>query len=211
MTTLHSLNNEFAVEHEALENELQEAQQRCIDYENEREKGCDSCRSLTKQNKENQLDIERLSNENEQLINDINMMKVLIYRLNVQLENYQEMLRKHDGKPIRQRESTSIATINYENVENIDWGCVQTNVLAPLLNAYQETIREKTNLIKQCEMELNQITGRIKDILAENEELYTQIDNLKDCNDTWNVEKVRLTAQFDACRYNYHLEFFFFL
>lgn len=207
VTTLHSLNNEFAVEHEKLENELQEAQQRCMDYESEREKGCESCRSLAKQNKENQLEIDRLSNENEQLVSDINMMKVLIYRLNVQLENYQEMLRKQDvdGQKYgrarnRQIGHETVSTINYENIASIDWGCVQSHVLAPLLNAYQETIREKTNLVKQYEAELNQNTGRIKDILAENEGLYTQIEQMKQCNDAWTAEKVRIQAQLDTCR-----------
>lgn len=203
---MHSLNNEFAIEHEKLENELEEAQQRCMEYEREREKGCDSCRSLTKQNKENQLEIDRLSNENVQLVSDINMMKVLIYRLNVQLENYQETLRKQDvdGKygRIRNRQPghDNVTTINYENIASIDWGCVQQHVLAPLLNAYQETIREKTNLVKQYEVELNQNTGRIKDILAENEELYTQIEQMKQRNETWAAEKVRLQAQLDTCR-----------
>lgn len=207
---MHSLNNEFAVEHEKLETELQEAQQRCANYEMEREKGCDSCRSLAKQNKENQLEINRLSNENEQFVSDINMMKVLIYRLNVQLENYQEMLRKHniDGKSSARTRNChhgtagqdTMSAINYENIASIDWGCVQTHVLAPLLNAYQETIREKQNLVKQYETELNQMTGRIKDILIENERFCTQIEQLKQCNDTWKSEKVRLQAQLDACR-----------
>lgn len=208
VTTLHSLNNEFAVEHKRLESDLQATEQRCNDYERERQKGCGSCRTLTTQNDENQLEIDRLSNENGQLASDINMMKVLIYRLNVQLENYQEMLRKHDadGKHIhgcnRAHDTATAAatTINYENIACIDWGSVHSHVLAPLLNAYQETIKEKTNLVKQYETELNQTTGRIKDILAENEELYAQVENMKQCNDTWNAEKVRLQAQLDVCR-----------
>lgn len=206
MTTLHSLNNEFAVEHEKLEHELQEAQQRCMDYDREREAGCDSCRSLAKQNKENHLDIDRLANENEQLHDDISMMKVLIYRLNVQLEHYQEKLRKQDADEnevaTRNRnENVSDMASNCENITSINWGCVKSHVLAPLLNAYQETIKEKTNLVKQYESELNQMTGRIKDILAENEQLHAEIDRLNECNDTWIVEKVRLDAQLDVCRF----------
>ncbi|XP_031635137.1 protein Cep89 homolog [Contarinia nasturtii] len=203
VTTLHSLNNEFAVEHEKLENELQESQQRCMEYEQEREKGCDSCRSLTKNNKENQLEIDRLFSENEQLVSDINMMKVLIYRLNVQLENYQELLRKqdNDGKYIHNRKHVhEMSAINYENIESIDWGCVQSFVLAPLLNAYQETIREKNNLVKQYETELNQESGRIKEILSENEGLHEQIEHMKQSDDSWHAEKVRLQAQLDVCR-----------
>lgn len=207
MTTLHSLNNEFAVEHERLENELQTIQQRCSDYECERRKGCDSCRTLAKENSEHQSEIDRLTNENEHLVSDISMMKVLIYRLNVQLENYQEMLRKQDadGKHShgrsRSHESHSATAIYFENIDAIDWGSVHSHVLAPLLNAYQETIKEKNNLVKQYEVELNQISGRIKDVLAENDELHAQIENMKQMNDTWNAEKVRLQAQLDVCRW----------
>lgn len=206
MTTLHSLNNEFAVEHEKLQNELETIQQRCADYERERQKGCDSCRTLTIQKEENQVQIDRLTNENEQLNSDISMMKVLIYRLNVQLENYQEMLRKHniDEKhgygSNRKTDGTSAAAVNYENIESIDWGCVHSHVLAPLLNAYQDTIKEKNNLVKQYEVELNQITGKIKDIIAENQELHANIENMKQLSDNWQAEKVRIQAQLDVCR-----------
>lgn len=209
MTTLHCLNNEFAAEHEKLQNELQTVQRRCADYEQERQKGCESCRTLAKQNQENQLDINRLSNENGQLNSDMSMMKVLIYRLNVQLENYQEMLRKQDidgknaygsNRKVDGTSAAAAATIDFENIESIDWGCVHSHVLAPLLNAYQESIKEKSNLVKQYEVELNQTTGRIKDIIAENEELYANIENIKQLNDNWQAEKVRLQAQVDVCR-----------
>lgn len=183
VTTLQTLNNEFAVEHKRLEHEMQVVQQRCDKYEHD--------------NADYQLQIDGLTSENRQLINDIDMMKVLIYRLNVQLENYQEMLRKlnrHDNL------ATATAQTNFENIESIDWGCVQSHVLAPLLNAYQETIKEKNGLVKQYECELNQMTGRIKDILSENEALHAQIDDIKQTNDAWQAEKVRLQAQLDVCR-----------
>lgn len=207
MTTLHSLNSEFAIEHEHLENELQTLEQRCIEYERERQKSCDSCRSLAEQNTEHRSEIDRLSHENDQLVSDINMMKVLIYRLNVQLEHHQEIIRKQDGDGKYSIEraychgsvpAPSPMTLN--NIDAIDWGTVHSHVLAPLMNAYQETIKEKINLIKQYESELNVVTGRIKDVLTENEELHAQIENLKQLNDTWNSEKVRLQAQVDVCR-----------
>lgn len=209
VTTLQTLNNEFAVEHKRLEHEMSALQQRCNDFEHEREMGCDSCRMLAKQNTDYQLEIDRTISENQQLVNDIGMMKVLIYRLNVQLENYQEMLRKQnrDGKASVHREhadnlttTTTTAQINFENIESIDWGCVQSHVLAPLLNAYQETIKEKNSLVKQYEIELNQLTGQIKDVLNENEVLHEQIDDIKQANDAWQAEKVRLQAQLDVCR-----------
>lgn len=204
------MNNEFAIEHERLENELQTVQKRCMEYERDRQDGCESCRSLTKQNTEYCSQIDQITNENKQLANDINMMKVLIYRLNVQLENSQEMLRKQDGdvKLSHGRNrchetatmSATTTPITLDNIDAIDWGSVHSHVLAPLLNAYQDTIKEKTHLIKQYESELNLITGQIKDILTENEELHAQIDTIKQLNDSWNADKVRLQAQLDVCR-----------
>lgn len=207
---MQALNNEFAAEHKRYEHEIHLLQQRCDEFEHDREMGCDACRMLTEQNADFQLKIDEMASENQQLVNDIDMMKVLIYRLNVQLENYQEMLRKlnrNEKVTSFQREkvgnlapTTSTPTTNETNFESIDWGCVQSHVLAPLLNAYQETIKEKNGLVKQYETELNQMTGRIKDILSENEALHEQIDDLKQANDTWQAEKVRLQAQLDVCR-----------
>lgn len=207
VTTLQTLNNKFAIEHERFEHEINVLQQRCDEYEHDREMGCDSCRMLTKQNADYQLKIDGMASENQQLVNDIGMMKVLIYRLNVQLENYQEMLRKlnRDDKisSIQRENVGKLATTtitNFENIESIDWGHVQSHVLAPLLNAYQDTIKEKTGLVKQYEFELNQMTGRIKDILSENDALHVRIDAIKQANDAWQMEKVRQQSQLDVCR-----------
>lgn len=197
MTTLHSVNNEFAIEYENLEKELQEAKRRCRSYEQLCEKGCNSCDTLAKKNEEKDKEIERLSTTNEQIISDMNMMKILIFRLNLQLENYQEMLRQQD----KLTHIRKISVKNYENVvDSIDWGCTKAHILAPLLNAYQETIREKNHLVEQYEAELNQETGRIKDILAENEKLYEKIEIMKECNETSNMENVRMQAQLDVFR-----------
>lgn len=201
---LHALNNEFAAEHETLQNDMQKLQQRCTEYEKERAKGCKSCRSLSDENDYHQSKLNDLTQENEQLANDINMMKILIYRLNVQLENYQEVVRKkgqaetnehHRGPAVHQ--STNL---NCNTIDSIDWGGIDSNVLSPLLNAYQEIIREKTNLVRQYETELSQMTGRLKDIVCENEKFCEEVENLKQENETWSSEKVRLQAQLDVCR-----------
>lgn len=211
---MQTLNNEFAVEHKRYEHAIHMLQQRCDEYERDHEMGCDSCRQLTKQNADYQSEIDAIGSENQQLINDIGMMKVLIYRLNVQLENYQETLRKqnrNEKKSSIHRENVMTSTMTattttvtplakFENIDGINWGCVESHVLAPLLNAYHETIKEKNGLVKQYENELNHMTGRIKDILSENEAIHEQIDDLKQANDAWQAEKVRLQAQLDVCR-----------
>lgn len=194
VTILHSLNNEFAAEHEKLQNDFHQLQQRCDDYEKDRKNGCDSCRKLSTENDQYQIEIKRLSQDTDQLISDINMMKILIYRLNVQLENYQEIIRKRDG------DDKTITSIHNENVQDIVWGNVNFNVLAPLLNAYQESIKEKTNLVKQYEHEINRVTGHLKDIMAENEQFAEDIEQFKQKSEIWTAEKIRLQAQLDVCR-----------
>lgn len=201
---LHTLNNEFATEQEELQESLQRLQNKCDKYESDQLKGCDSCKTLIIEIEENHSTISQLSQENEQLINDTNMMKVLIYRLNVQLESYQETLRKKDGDNKDDRNicftDKNLFTFNNYKIESIDWGGIESNILAPLLSAYHETIKEKTNLVKRYENEMSHTSGRLKDILAENEKMFTEIENLKQENDSWTAERERLQALLDVCR-----------
>lgn len=194
---LHTLNNEFAMEQQRLQN-------KCDNYESEQSKGCNSCASLVIEIEENHLTIAQLSQENEQLISDTNMMKVLIYRLNVQLESYQETLRKKEGETKDDRNicfaDKNLFTFSNYKIESIDWTGIQSNILAPLLSAYHETIKEKTNLVKQYENEMSHTCGRLKDILTENEKMFAEIENLKQENDSWTAERERLQALLDVCR-----------
>lgn len=204
VTTLHSLNNEFASEYKRIQNQMLSLQQQLDYLKAEQQKECNSCREFAKQKKVEHSEMTKLITNNKQLLDDSKMMKTLIYRLNMQLERYQERLRKcppNDGneiiKPQIQIDGT-LSTIHKS--ETTHWGTFDTHMLAPLLNAYQETINEKTELIKQYEMALNQCTGQIRDILMENEQMHTEMDNMKRMNDTWLSEKARLQAQLDVCR-----------
>lgn len=194
VTTLHSLNNQFASEHEKLQKQLYNLQKQCEIFE-EQQRNDASNEEILKE--ERQL----LFVENKDLQNDIKMMKMLIYRLNVQLERYQEVLRKKnisisDGSVNISHTALSCNTKHRQ----INWGTIDTNVLAPLLHAYQETINEKSELIQQYEIELNEITGRIKDIVKENDSLHEEMDLLRRYNESWTSEKTRLEAQLDICR-----------
>lgn len=207
VTLLQRVNNQFASEHEKLQKEIQALEKQIDQHNVEQKKGCESCQSHMKQIDENHSDIDELKHQNERLLkqnahqtDDINMMKILIYRLNVQLENYQQLIRKSNLGDKYESSYRNEASILYDNIESIEWGCVRSNVLAPLLNAYQETIKEKINLIKQYDTELNQTTGRLKDILAENEQLYIDVEQSKRKTETWITERIRLQAQSDVCR-----------
>lgn len=214
MTTLHALNNQFALEHEKLQKQLIDAQMQCEQYELELQNGCDSCRTYAKNAETHTTERNGLAKDNHQLRDDIKMMKMLIYRLNVQLERYQEVLRKQP-ELISTMGATAAATAEGEHIgqdhggipiyagpsnEHIYWGNVDSNCLAPLLNAYQETINDKSELIQQYEYELNLTTGKIKDILAENEKLHRDMTNLKRSNEHWLSDKTRLQAQLELFR-----------
>jgi len=70
----------------------------------------------------------------------------------------------------------------------------------PLLNAYEETIREKNDLIQQYEKEMNHFTGKFKEILNENDHLQEEMQKIKNGHDIFLTEKVRLQSQLDICR-----------
>ena len=198
LAMVHNLNNQFAMEHEKLQKQMVSVQQKCD--------------QLERQYEDAQKEKERLCGENKQLLDDVKMMKTLIYRLNVQLEQYQEKIRKQHkddtgryseqaiyANPEEIRFATPASALNL--AEDINWGSVKSHTLAPLLNAYQETINEKTTLIDQYETELNRMSGNVKDVLAENERLHSEMDELKRANETWMSDKTRLQAQLDICRW----------
>lgn len=199
---LHTLNNEFATEHELLQKEMVEMREKCERIEEVQRTGCESCRMYATTDARRRAELTELAANNKQLSDDITMMKTLIYRLNVQLERYQEMLRKKSRdigeSPIR--ESSALATNAGRTDEMVHWGGIETNALAPLLNAYQETINDKTELIWQQETEMDRIAGRCKDILDENEQLHVEMDTMRRTSNARAEEQTRLQAQLDVCR-----------
>lgn len=125
---------------------------------------------------------QKLKSENVQLKEDIVLLKKVIYQLNTELERYQDKLRLC-GQVIPLQYSTSTMNdveISRENKKMLEsWGNVDLHALAPLLNAYQENITEKKELISKYEQELNDFTGRCKEIISENEFLQKELENSK--------------------------------
>ncbi|XP_035727757.1 centrosomal protein of 89 kDa-like [Vespa mandarinia] len=129
---------------------------------------------------------QKLKSDNIQLKEDIVLLKKVIYQLNVELERYQDKLRSC-GQIIPLQYSTGTmndAELSKENKKMLEsWGNVDLHVLGPLLNAYQENIIEKKELISKYERELNDFTGRCKEIISENEYLQKELENSKSkCN-----------------------------
>lgn len=180
LTIMHSHNEQFAAENDNLKS-----------------KECESCKELATnqiQLRENDL---QLRKENEQLRDDIRMMKTLVYRLNVQLERHQDELRKCGDL---QDQNFSKFNFDSDDGPHLDWGTVKAHTLGPLLNAYSEIIKEKNHLVQQYESELNHFTGKLKDVVAENERLQSEMKTLKQDSEVWSTDKTRIQAQMELFR-----------
>lgn len=100
-------------------------------------------------------------------------------RLNVQLDRYQETLRRNNlNITLRVLEDTNQkssdsgifdTTRSKEIIEDIHknhkhtpvlWGDVNSHTLGPLLDAYEDTIKEKEEIIQNYESELYNFSGK---------------------------------------------------
>lgn len=131
--------------------------------------------------------------ENCDMKNDLKMLKILVFRLNKHIEHYQDLLNERDIKfddPRRDGDESEVASA---------WE-VNSHLLSPLMNSYEERIREKNEIIKSYEIELNQVSAKIKKILDENEKLHEMFDNLNKSSDLWMIDKERLSSQCDILK-----------
>ncbi|XP_039432680.1 protein Cep89 homolog [Culex pipiens pallens] len=193
ISKLFECNGQFATENEKLQKEFQRVQEKMKELESKR-KGCESCGLF-----ENEREL--LVKENGDLKNDVKMMKILVYRLNVQVERYQDVIR--DGKESTSKEMPRIDFVDssYGGVkDNLNWGPVNSHTLGPLLNAYEETIAEKNDLVQQYEREFINFTGKLKSVLEENERLHKDMEEIKSTQSNWFSERARLQAQVDVFR-----------
>lgn len=166
LSSLYNYNNQFAVENDKLQSEVLTLRENFEELKL-KSKSCENCVLLRNTKQIYEEDREKYTKTNQDLANDVKMMKTLVFRLNVQLEKHQELLRKNKGLE-------NICTIDFENAspkDDINWGSVNSHTLGPLLNAYQETIFEKNDLIQQYENELIHFTGRLKATLEENDKI----------------------------------------
>lgn len=137
--------------------------------------------------------VENLQKENVEMKNDLKMMKILVFRLNKHIEHYQDLLNERDisfGSPKKDVDENEIAS---------SWE-VKSHLLSPLMNSYEERMKEKTDIIKSYEVELNQVSIRTKKILDENEKLHEMVDDIKRHSELWVTEKQRLTSQCEILR-----------
>ncbi|CAD7088732.1 unnamed protein product [Hermetia illucens] len=204
VTGLHNYNDQFSVENETLRSEihtlsgkLQEMAKQLTEYE---DRECSKCLQYARLHDELSNEHQSLLKTNKTLTDDVSMMKTLVYRLNVQLERYQEILRKcnENDEDLTEPGTRTLSEDNETTVRK--WGSVKTHTLAPLLNAYEEMLKEKADLILQHDREINRFTGHLKVIIAENEKLHAEMDELRKGKDGWLEDKTRLQAQVEICR-----------
>ncbi|KAG7213953.1 hypothetical protein KM043_003146 [Ampulex compressa] len=118
---------------------------------------------------------ENLKTRNARLSEDIVLLKNVVYRINSELERCQE---KHRSK-------TNIADdeIFAEGQVNVRvsraWAGVELHTLAPLLNAYEEHLAEKQDLLRRYQEEFAQFGNKCKRIIEENGELRKETRDLK--------------------------------
>lgn len=201
LTSLIEFNQQFAKENDRLLTEraklmdvVDQLQLKVKEYE---DGGCKECMKLQEEFSNARQSFEKCGKENVDLKNDVKMLKVLVYRLNIQIERYQEFYRQ-------QKVNDKVFAIDFqkhsENVSEYTWGSIDSGVLAPLLNAYEELINEKIDVISQFEREMSEYTGKLKTIIAENEKLRKSLEEAQQGNEMWRQEKERLQAAVDLYR-----------
>ncbi|XP_055625703.1 protein Cep89 homolog [Toxorhynchites rutilus septentrionalis] len=191
ITTLFECNNEFAIQNDKLQKEYQQVQQNLRALESIQPKSCENCAAH---------EIERTTflKEHDDLKNDLRMMKILVYRLNVQVERYQDVIRNCKG-PASEIPKIDFVDSSYGGTkDNLNWGPVNSHTLGPLLNAYEETIVEKNDLIQQFEREMIDFTGKLKKVMEENEKLHGEMENIKSTQSNWFSERAKMQAQIDV-------------
>lgn len=125
---------------------------------------------------------QRYKTENVQLNEDVLLLKHVIYRLNAELERYQDKL-KESGQSVLSKNINDV--LNSKNPANDikaisdSWGSVNTHVLGPLLDAYQESLSEKQELVNKYEENIVNFSARCKEVVMENECMQSEIEKLK--------------------------------
>lgn len=184
LTELHGFNVQFATENDRLQ-----------------QQHCDVTEHLSTVDAKQRELHEFHRNETQQLRDDVKMMKTLVYRLNVQLERHQDLLRNSTAAGAENPIDFSDEVMQQTSGRPVlDWGRVNAHTLGPLLQAYTEIISDKNDLVQQYEAELGRFTGRLKDVITENERLHDEMDAMRRNDEMWCSDKTRLQAQLEIYR-----------
>ncbi|XP_036332282.1 protein Cep89 homolog [Rhagoletis pomonella] len=200
LATLHKFNEQFDAQNKELRLHVHNLEER-IDSLQHEIANCGRCQELSQQ-------LSKCSTEKQTLISDVAMMKTLVYRLNVQIERYQDRLRvSKNGMPIvtnmkSNSDKNGTGDVPNQNFSITAWEecALHTHTLSPLLQSYDEMIRDKEQLIQQYMEEFEHFTGELKRTLEENNSLLQQNESLRREVGSWREERTRLQAKADVCR-----------
>ncbi|EDV37290.1 uncharacterized protein Dana_GF13375 [Drosophila ananassae] len=184
LATLHRYNEQFAKENEQLRTDSADLERRLAEAEL-RVANCSRCQQLGQR-------LETVLGQNRTLAADVDMLKTLVFRLNVQIENYQDQRRHGEEAPPAGGVTSSTTSLSCPPLP--------THTLGPLLQAYDESLRDKNALLAQFNTEFEHFTGELKRALEENTKLLQTQEQLRRDLGGWREERVCLQAQLGVCR-----------
>ncbi|KAG8249057.1 cilium assembly [Homalodisca vitripennis] len=174
----HLLNAGYAssdVKLRALEGRIVELHSSKQQLEQERE-------ALSRRINEDSETISKLRLRSKELAQDVFMLKNLVMRMNTELSKAQSRLHQNQGKEdavVTISEDSGLADhrSHSESRSSVkpSWSRAEMNAMAPLLEALEETIAEKDELISNYKREMELFINRSKEIIAENENLHSQL------------------------------------
>ncbi|CAG9570650.1 unnamed protein product [Danaus chrysippus] len=156
---------------------------------------CMSCSSR-------QIVLNQAREQNSRLQKDMQAMKDVLYRLNVQLSRYQERLRNMNSldnkdvfKPTEKYNLDSLLTASLCQRQEVEEsksaddhterlvdlsGLLSAQALAPLFDAYQENLQDKDNLILDYEKQFENMNKKSKQIVEENKVFADKVNALEE-------------------------------
>ncbi|XP_037715119.1 protein Cep89 homolog [Drosophila subpulchrella] len=185
LATLHRYNDQFAKENDQLRQDSSQLERRLAEAE-QKVASCARCQQLGQR-------LDTVLGQNRTLAGDVDMLKTLVFRLNVQIESYQDQ-RRHG------EEASSSGGPAKVNSSSASCPPLPTHTLGPLLQAYDESLRDKDALLTQFNTEFEHFTGELKRALEENTKLLQSQEQLRRDLGGWREERVCLMAQLGVCR-----------
>ncbi|XP_030388080.1 protein Cep89 homolog [Scaptodrosophila lebanonensis] len=189
LSTVHNYNERFAAENEQLREHSAQLERR-LAASQQQVANCARCQQLTQK-----LGVS--IGQNKKLISDVEMLKTLVFRLNVQIESYQDQMQQRNREG--DESAAGVATASH-SINQSEWTALPAQTLAPLLAAYDESLRDKDALIAQYGADFDHFTAELKRALEENTRLLQAQESLKRDLGSWREERTCLQAQLGVCR-----------
>ncbi|XP_016985380.1 protein Cep89 homolog [Drosophila rhopaloa] len=185
LATLHRYNDQFAKENDQLRQDSGQLERRLAEAE-QQVASCARCQQLGQR-------LDTVLAQNRTLAGDVDMLKTLVFRLNVQIESYQDQRRHGEEAPPGGGSAKATSP-------TAPCPPLPTHTLGPLLQAYDESLRDKDALLAQFSTEFEHFTGELKRALEENTKLLQSQEQLRRDLGGWREERVCLQAQLGVCR-----------